>query len=123
MNAHLVFKTGAKDRVTRAKRLIRIRNELRHDEQRNTFRANRRIRQPCEHEVNDIFGEIMFAGADKNLVASDGVAAVCIRFSLGAQHPKIGAAMRLGQAHGACPLPGRDLRQVQRLLLRCAVRM
>ena len=52
----------------------------------------------------------MLAGADENLVAGDGVAAVRVRLGLGAQQAEIGAAVRLGQAHGAGPFAGRDLR-------------
>ena len=65
----------------------------------------------------------MLAGADENFVAGDGVAAINMRFRFGAQHAEISAAMRLGQAHGAGPLPGGDFGQVDRLLLGRAVRM
>jgi hypothetical protein len=49
------------------------------------------------------------------------VAAVGLRLGLAAQQAQVGAAVRLGQAHGAGPLAAGQLGQVQRLLLGRAV--
>ena len=73
--------------------------------------------------MNDVFRQIMLTGADENLVTRDGVAAVRNGLGFGAQHAKIGAAVRLGQAHGAGPFTRRNFGQIQRLLLGGAMRM
>jgi hypothetical protein len=65
----------------------------------------------------------VLAGADEDLVAGDLVAAVGLRLGLGAQQAQVGAAVRLGQAHGAGPLAAGQLGQVQLLLLLGAVRV
>ena len=44
------------------------------------------------------------------------MAAVGLGFSLGAQHPQVGATVRLGQAHGAGPFATGQPRQVGGLL-------
>jgi hypothetical protein len=63
----------------------------------------------------------MFAGRDEDLRAGDLVAAVRLFHRLGAREPEIGAAMRLGQVHGAGPFAGGHRRQVKLLLFRRAV--
>jgi hypothetical protein len=58
--------------------------------------------------------------ADEDLLAGDAVAAIGLRLGLAAQQAQVGAAVRLGQAHGAGPLAAGQLGQVQRLLFgRC----
>jgi len=49
------------------------------------------------------------------------VTAIGLRLGLGAQQPQVGAAMGLGQAHGAGPLAARHLGQIGLLLGLCAV--
>ena len=51
----------------------------------------------------------------KILVAGDRVAAVGGRLGRGAHEAEIGAALGLGQAHGAGPCAGRELGQIERL--------
>ena len=80
--------------------------------------AGRRAVDARQHEMNDVLGQIVLAGGDENLGAGDLVAAVGLRRGAGAHQAEIGAALRLGQVHGAGPLPGDELRQIKRLLLR-----
>ena len=58
----------------------------------------------------------MLTCTDENLVACELVAAIGLWFGFGAQQPQVGAAMRLGQTHGAGPLATRDFGQVHALL-------
>ncbi len=71
--------------------------------------------------MDDVVGEIMLAGGDEDLGARDLEAAVALAHRLGAQETEIGAAMRLGQVHGAGPLARDHLRHVGFLLLRGTV--
>jgi hypothetical protein len=52
--------------------------ELGHDEQRDAFHASRRIGQAGQHQVHDVFGEVMFAGGDEDLGAADAETAIRI---------------------------------------------
>jgi hypothetical protein len=58
---------------------------------------------------------------DKDLVAGDFVGAVRQGFCLGAHETEVGAAVRLGQAHRACPLAACHFVQIGLLLLIGAV--
>ena len=119
VDAHLVLKATADDAVARADLRVlarALRDELRRDEERNALGAVRRVRQPCEHQVNDVFGHVMVARGDEDLLAGQLVAAIGLRFGFGAQHAEVGAAVRLRQAHRPGPLARGHLRQVQVLL-------
>ncbi|MGY4484633.1 hypothetical protein ACVWWR_003824 [Bradyrhizobium sp. LM3.2] len=74
-----------------------------------------------EHEVDDVGGEVMLAGRNEDLGACDLEAAIGLAHRLGAEHAEVGAAMRLGQVHGAGPLARHHLRHVGLLLLGRAV--
>ena len=117
LDAHLVLEGAAADAVALADRTVRLRQELRHDEQRDALGAARRIRQARQHEMDDVLGEIVLAGGDEYLGAGDAVAAVGLRLGLGAQHAEVGAAMGFGEAHGARPGAVGQLRQVALLQL------
>ena len=58
----------------------------------------------------------MFTGADENFVARDFVGAIGQGFGLGAHQAQIGAAMRLGQAHGTGPFATGHFVQISLLL-------
>ena len=115
VDAHLVLDRAADDAVALAGRAVGVRQELRHDEQRNALDARRRALDAGEHEMDDVVGEVVLAGGDEDLLPGDGVGAVRLRDGLRLDEPEIGAAMRLGQVHRAGPLAGRHLRQVARL--------
>ncbi|MNS87867.1 hypothetical protein D3C72_1218230 [compost metagenome] len=123
MDAHLVLDRAALDAVALARVAAGIGNELGHHEQRDALGAARCVRQARQHQVNDVLGQVVFAGRDEDLGAGQQVGAVGLRFGLGAQDAQIGAAVRLGQAHGAGPDAGHQLGQVGLLQLGRAVRM
>ena len=64
--------------------------------------------------MDDVLGQVVLAGADEDLGAGDAEAAVVRRHGPGADQAEVGAALRLGQAHGARPRavgePGRKIR-------------
>ena len=103
LDAHLVLERGADHAVARAEGAVGIRDDLGHDEERDAARALGCIRQAREHDVDDVLGEVVLAGADEDLVAVEPVAAVAAVFGLGGDLPEIGAALRLGEAHRAGP--------------------
>ncbi len=112
LDAHLVLDGAAADAVALAHAAVRLGQELRHQEQRDALGAARRIRQARQHEVQDVFGEVVLAGGDENLGAGDRVAAVGLQFGPGADQPEIGAALGLGEAHRARPGAVGELGQV-----------
>ena len=116
MNAHLFLDGAAGHAIALAGIVVLVRNELRHDEQRNPFRAFGSAFDAGQHQMDDIVGKVVFAGRDKNLLARNPVAAIAIGDSLGAKHAEIGSAMRLRQIHGAGPVAFDHLRQELALL-------
>ncbi len=121
VDAHFVLQGATGHRVARTDRAICVRQELGHDEQRDTFGAGRCVRQASQHDVDDVVGHVVFTGRDEDLGAGDFVGAVRLRLGLGAQHAQVGAAVRFGQAHGAGPLTRDQFGQVSVLLFRGAV--
>ncbi len=118
VDAHLLFDRTAGHRIARAERAVGGGQEFRHDEQRQSARALRCAVDAGQHEMNDVLDQIVLAGGDEDLGAGNFVAAVRLRRRAGAHQAEIGAALRLGEVHCAGPLPGDELGQVQRFLLR-----
>jgi hypothetical protein len=117
VDAHLLFQAGAIDAVALARVAVRVRNELRHHEQADPAGPGRGALDAGQHQVDDVLGHVVLAAADPDLLAGDAVAAVGLRDGLGADQAEVRAAVRLGQVHGAAPLPGGELGQVELLLL------
>ncbi len=103
MNAHLVLDRAAGDAIARSQRSVGIDQDLRHHEQRYALDAARCALDPGEHQMDDVFGEVMLAGGDEDFCPGDLVAAVGLLDRLGPQQAQIGAALRLGEIHGAGP--------------------
>jgi hypothetical protein len=103
------------------RRAVRVRQELRHQEQRDALRAFRCVRQARQHQVDDVLRHVVLAGRDEDLRAGDLVGAVGLRLGLRAQQAQVGAAVGFGQAHGAGPFARDQLRQVLALLFVGAV--
>ena len=117
VDAHLLFKTAARDRIAVAQRAVLVNLVFRHDEKRDaldTFRAALDARQ---HEVNDVLGQVLLAAGNPDLLAGDLVAAIALRDGLGLDEAKVGAALWLGQIHRAGPFAGRHFRAVELFLL------
>ena len=87
-----------------------------HHKQAHALDAGGRIGQSGQHQVHDVGGHVVLTGADEYLVAGDPVAAIRLWFGLGAHQAQVGAAVRLGQAHGAGPFATGHLGQVGLLL-------
>ena len=112
MYAHLLFERAAGDAVAFAERAVVVDLDLGHDEKRNALGAGGRAFDTRQHQMHDILRHVVFAGGDENLGAGNLVAAVALLDRLGAQQAEIGAAMRLGQVHGAGPHAAHHLRQI-----------
>src|ERR1700722_9699467 len=76
MNPHLMLDRAANNAVAFADPAIRVRQELRHEEERDALRARRRPINARKHEMNDVVRQIMLASRDENLLAGDRVRAV-----------------------------------------------
>ncbi len=103
VNAHLVLDAGAQHAVARAEGAVLLGQELGHQEERDALDALGRVRQAGEHQVDDVLRHVLLAGGDEDLVAGDLVGAVRLGHRLGADEAEIGAALGLGEAHGAGP--------------------
>ncbi|MCY1229122.1 hypothetical protein D9M72_414780 [compost metagenome] len=123
MDAHLVLDRAALDAVALARVAVGIGDELGHHEQRDALGAARRVRQACQHQVDDVLGHVVLAGRNEDLGARDQVRTVGLRLCLGTEDAEVGAAVRLGQAHGAGPYAGDQLGQVGLLQFGRAVRV
>jgi hypothetical protein len=106
-----------------AERAVRIDEELRDQEQRNTLGARGRIGQAGEHEVNDVVAHVVVAIGDENLGALDAIGAVRGPLGAGTQRADIGARLRFGELHGAGPIAGDELFEVDLLQFLAAVRL
>ena len=99
-----------------------VRQQLRHDEQADALRSRGCVRRPGEDQVDDVFGQVVLAGADEDLGAGDRKGAVTTGLGLGAQDAEVAAGMSLGQAHRAGPFARDHLGQVTLLQLVGTVR-
>ena len=117
LDAHLVFDGTAVHRIA----LTGISVELGHDKQRNALGARRRIRQLGQHQVDDIGAHVVLAGRDEDLAASNRITAVRLGHGTGLDQAQVGAAMGLGEAHGAGPLASGEFAQERVFLLSGAV--
>ncbi|MNY07087.1 hypothetical protein D3C86_1398730 [compost metagenome] len=114
LDAHLVLDRTAGQAVAFTQRAVGIDHEFRHQEQRNAFGAWRSIRQSGQHQVNDVFGEVVLTAGDEDLGAADLVAAVGLWLGPGADNAQVGTGVWLGQAHGTGPDTGIHVRKVGR---------
>ena len=68
-----------------------------------------------QHQMHDVGCQVMLAGRDEDLLPGDGIGAIGIGHGLGLEQAEVGAAMGLGEVHGAAPGAGDHLRQVDAL--------
>src|SRR5262249_49729411 len=99
MDAELVLEARATHIVAAA-----VGKYFRHQEQRDSPRALRRVGQSRQHEMDDVVGEIVLAVADEDLLSRDAIAAVTARLGAGADGAEIRARLRLGQKYRRPPL-------------------
>ena len=57
-------------------RAVVVHQNLGHDEQRDALGAGRRAFDAGQHQMDDVFRQVVLAGRDEDLLAGDGVAAV-----------------------------------------------
>ena len=112
VDAELVLDRMGTDVVAGAARTVGVEQKFRHQEQRNTARAGRRVGQPGKHEMDDVVGEIVLAVGDEDFLSLEAVAAVARALGTGAQRADIGAGLRLGELHRAGPFAGHELFQI-----------
>ena len=98
-----MFNGTTRQRISRAERTIIIHEEFGHDEQRYAFDAVRCAGRFGQHQMNDVFGQVVFARRNEDFGARNRIAAIGIRHGLSADKAKIGSTMRFGQVH--CPAP------------------
>jgi hypothetical protein len=117
VDAHLLFDVVCEHVVGLAKRTVGVDPDLRNDEEREPLGAGRGVRCACQHQVDDVVDQVVITAGDEDLFAGDGVGAVILLDCLGGGCTDIRSGLRLGQAHGAGPLPGEELLDEEGLLL------
>ena len=122
MDAELVLDRMGAHVVASRQRAVGVEQEFGHQEQRDAARAGRRVRQPRQHEVDDVVGEVVLAVGDEDLLAGEAIAAVGHALGPGAQRADVGAGLRLGELHRPHPLAGDELGQIGALERVAAVR-
>ncbi len=115
MNAQLVLDRHAANIVTLAETAVLADQHLGHDEQRNPSRALRRAVDACQHQVNDVRGEIVIAVSDEDLLPAN-PEMIVLRRRASADGGKIGAGLRFGEVHGSGPFAADHFRQVAAFL-------
>ena len=107
LDAHLVLDAAGIDAIARAHRAVFLDQEFRHHEEIDgreiVVDLTLFVRDLGDHHVDDVVGQVLVAARDENLGAVYPVGAVRLLDGLGLHQPKVGAAARLGQAHGTGP--------------------
>src|SRR6476620_1055880 len=107
MNAELVL-----DRMGAHVVACAVRHHFRHQKQRDSFGAWRRVGQPCKYEMDDVVCEIVLAVSNENLRSRDAIAAVTGALRLTAQRSNVGTRLWLGELHGAHPFAADELAEI-----------
>ena len=115
MDAELVLHRMGANVVAGAERAVGIDQIFGYQEQRNPPRAGRRVRQPRQHEMNNIVSEVVLAVGDEDFLSLEPIGAVGRAFGTGAQRADIGPGLRLGELHRARPFAGHQLWQIEAL--------
>ena len=95
----LVIDAGDDRVVARAAFAVFIDEILRHDEKRDAFDPGRSARQFREHEVDDIFAQVVLGGRNPHLAAREAIAAVTGGHGPGCDVRKRGARLRFRERH------------------------
>ena len=95
MDAELVLDRHAPHVVGCSRFSVGANQPLRHDEERNAFNALWRIGFARQHEMNDIFGEVVFPVGDKDLLAVEPIAAIGLRDGPRADRGQVGTRLWL----------------------------
>ena len=107
MDAHLVFDSTAGDLVSRT-----VKIDFGYDEHGNPAGTCRCVRSTRQDKMDDVVRQIVFTGGDEDLRARDRPAAIRSGLGAGPGETHVRTGLRLGQAHGACPLasqqPGQE---------------
>ena len=110
---HLVLDRAAGDPVGHQRAALLA--QLGDEEHADPLDAGRGVGEPCQHQVEDVLGEVVLTGRDEDLAAGDAVGAVAVGHRARAHEAQVGAGLRLRQAHRPRPAPVHELRD-ERLL-------
>ena len=78
VDAELVFQAHRVHRIARAQAAVGVEQKFRHDKQRDALHARCRIGQPRQHQMDDVFGELLLAPSNEDFLPRDAVRAVAI---------------------------------------------
>ena len=111
VDAHLFFDLADRDAVAGAQIAVVIDHDFGYDKERHALDAVWPTRDLCQNQMDDVFGHVVIARRDKDLLAGNLVRSVILRHRLGPHQTQIGSAMRFGQVHRAGPVTADHLRQ------------
>jgi hypothetical protein len=95
MDSELVLDAIAAHVVARA-----VGQDLRHEEERDSACAGRRVGEARQHQMQDVAGEVVLAVGDEDLLTGDPVGAVPGGLGPGTDGIEVGSGLRLRQIHG-----------------------
>ena len=104
LDSELVLNADAVNIVACTQRAVWIDQELGAHEQADALDTFRRTRDAGQHQMNDVFGHVMFAVGDVDFSSKHLVGAVVSGLGPAAHHRQIRTRLRFGQVHGARPL-------------------
>ena len=89
-----------------------VEDELGDNEHRDPPGAGCGIGEPCQHEMDDVLGQVLITPGDEDLGAEQPVGAIVLGNCLGAKRTEVGAGVGLGEIHGAGPFTTNQLLHV-----------
>ena len=120
MDTELMLDAGADHIVEFPKGSIVIDPVFGYEKEGDALGSLRSTFDTGKNRMDDIFGKVMLASGDENLLSGDGKCAVIIFFGGGGESPHIGTGSRFGEEHGAGPLARVHLFEKDLLLFICS---
>ena len=123
MDAELVLDADRPKAVALARGSVGHDVEFRGQEKADPLGSRGGVGQAGQHEVDDVFSDVVVAPGDVDLLAVEGIGPVAVRGRRRGQGSEVRTRLRLGQDHGPGPFAGHQLRQIDVLLRRRPVRL
>ena len=112
LDAHFVLNAHAVHIVARTHTAIGIDQKLRHHKQADALHAFGCTLHAGQDQMHNVFGHVVFTIGDVDFGAKNFEAAIGQWLCTGANQGQIGACLRFGQIHGACPLARNEFFQI-----------
>ena len=116
MEPHLLFYAGADYIIGLAQAAVFVDPYFGYDKKGDSLSPFGCTFNSGQHRVNDVFGQVLVPGRNKNFVSGNGIGPVRVLHSRSGQCSHITAGFGLGEQHGAPPFRGVKVSQKQLFL-------